>query len=252
MKGIHGLLLAVALGMAGALFNYVYLDRALRDTEMVGFVGVKEGMDVAVGERLTDEHLMEVRIPRRNVGNLTGVAYRYTAVGSVRGEPVSRPLAGGSLLLRQDLTTPRRDLQLGPDEAIIWVPIDTRSTVPSLIKPGDQVSFMVSTSRIGMPAPAGDFESEAMEPIPEFSRSSGPIETVGPFKVLSLGNRLGSSEVFKSARRPLVQENVIGILVELDNNGEMMPDARHLVDLLNATGNYPVGIMLHGRGDRSG
>ena len=252
MKGIHALLLAVALGVAGALFNWVYLDRALRETEMVGFVGIKEGMEVATGERLSDEHLMEVRIPRRSVGNLKDVAYPYTAVGSVRGEPVSRPLAGGSLLLRQDLTTPRRDLQLGPNEAIIWVPIDTRSTVPSLIKPGDQVSFLVATSRIGMPTPAGDFASEELEPVPEFSRSSAPIETVGPFTVLSLGNRLGSSEVFKSARRPLVQENVIGILVELDNKGEMMPHARHLVDLLNATGNYPAGIMLHGRDDGPG
>ncbi len=252
MKGIHAFLLAAVLGAAGAIFNYFYLASKLQHVDTVGFVGIKADSDVARGERLTDEHLEEVRIPERYVGNLEDVAVPYSAVGSVRGEPVSRPLVGGSLLLRQDLTTPTQDLKLGPNEAIIWVPIDTRSTVPSLIEPGDQVSFMVSTSRIGMPTPAAGFESEPPEPVPEFSRSSGPIETVGPFKVLSLGNRLGSSEVFKSAKLPLMQENVIGILVELDRNGEMMPDARHLVDLLNATGNYPVGIMLHGRGDKSG
>jgi hypothetical protein len=195
---------------------------------------------------------MEVRIPWENVGNLQDVAYKYSAIGSVRGERVSRNVPGGSLVLRQDLTTPRRELKLGSNEAIIWVPVDTRSTVPALIKPGDLVSFMVSTSRVGMPTPAQDPDSGQMEPVPQFSRASGAVVTVGPFKVLSMGNRLGSSEVFKSARRPLMQENVIGILVELDQKGEMMPDARHLVDLLEATGNSPVGIMLHGRGERSG
>lgn len=252
MKGIHGLILAIALGIVGALFNYFYLARRAPDVDMVGFVAVKDGMDVRLGEVLTDEHLMEVKIPERSVGNLKDVAYMWAAVDSVRGFRVSRPVLGGSLVLRQDLRTPPEELKLGENEGIIWVPVDTRSTVPSLIVPGDKVSFLISKSRVGMPTRADGMDSGGMEPIPEAPAPAGPIETVGPFTVLSLGNRLGSPDVLKSARKSVVQENVVGIRVELDERGELMPDAQHLISLLNATNNYPVGIMLHGRGERSG
>jgi len=215
-------------------------------------VGVEDGTNVRPGEVLTDEHLIEVRIPSRNVGNLKDVAYLWAAVDSVRGFRASRPVVGGSLVLRQDLRTPPEELKLGENEGIIWIPVDTRSTVPSLIVPGDKVSFLISKSRIGMPTRADEIELGGPEPFPEPPAPSGPIETVGPFTVLSLGNRLGSPGVLRAARRSAVQENVFGIRVELDNNGELMPDAQHLISLLNATNNYPVGIMLHGRGERSG
>lgn len=241
---------AIVLGVLGAVCNFLYLKSKVPDVETDGFVGIQSDAEVSRGERLTAEHLVEVDIPRRNVGNLRDVAVPYSAVQSVLGSRVWRPLPGGSLLLRQDLTTPPQELKLAANEAIIWIPIDSRSTVPSLIVPGDQVSFLISTSRLGMPTPAPDPESGSLEPIPESSATSGPIETVGPFTILSLGNRLGSPDVLKAARVPVVQENVVGIRVELDDKGDMMPDAQHLVELLNATGNYPVGVLLHGRGEK--
>lgn len=251
MKGLHGFLLAIALGIAGALLNYAYLASKLPDVETVGFVGIQSSAEVSRGERLSAEHLVEVGIPKANVGNLRDVAVLYSAVQSVLGSRVWRPLPGGTLLLNQDLTTPPQELKLAANEAIIWIPIDNRSTVPSLIVPGDQVSFLISTSRIGMPTRAPDPESGTLEPIPESPAASGPIETVGPFTILSLGNRLGSPDILKAARVPVVQENVVGIRVEIDNKGALMPDAQHLVELLNSTGNYPVGVLLHGRGEKS-
>ena len=35
MKGIHGLILAIGLGIAGALFNFAYLANRSRDVEKV-------------------------------------------------------------------------------------------------------------------------------------------------------------------------------------------------------------------------
>jgi hypothetical protein len=250
MKGIH-FVFAIVLGLLGALCNYFYLENKVPDVEVVGFVGIQSDAEVARGERLSPEHLMEVNIPRRNVGSLQDVAVPYSAVQSVLGSRVWRPLPGGTLLLRQDLTTPPQELKLAANEAIIWIPIDNRSTVPSLIVPGDQVSFLIATSRLGMPTRAPDPESGGLEPIPESSAASGAIKTVGPFTILSLGNRLGTPDVLKAARVPVVQENVVGIRVEIDDKGDLMPDAQHLVELLNATGNYPVGVLLHGRGEKA-
>ena len=251
MKGIY-FVSAIVLGLLGAVCNYVYLASKVPDVETVGFVGIQTDAEVARGERLTAEHLMKVSIPRQNVGSLQDVAVPYSAVQSVLGSRVWRPLPGGTLLLSQDLTTPPQELKLAKNEAIIWIPIDTRATVPSLIVPGDQVSFLIATSRLGMPTPAPAPETGGLEPIPESSAASGPIETVGPFTILSLGNRLGTPDVLKAARVPVVQENVVGIRVEFDDKGDLMPDAQHLVELLNATGNYPAGVLLHGRGEKSG
>jgi len=252
MKGIL-FISAIVLGVLGAVCNYFYLDSKVPDVETVGFVGIRSDAEVSRGERLAAEHLVEVPIPgRENWESLRDVAVPYSAVQSVLGSRVWRPLRGGTLLLSQDLTTPPQELKLARNEAIIWIPIDSRSTVPSLIVPGDQVSFMISTSRLGQPTLAPDPESGGLEPVPESSAPSGPIETVGPFTILALGNRLGSPDVLKATRVPVVQENVVGILVELDDKGDMMPDAQHLIELLNATGNYPVGVLLHGRGEKSG
>ena len=248
MKGIHGLILAIGLGIAGALFNYTYLASKLPETEMIGFVGIKPDVEVAPGEQLLEEHFVRVDVPRRYVGNLEDFLVPYSARKGAEGYRMWRPLPGGSLLLRQDLKTPPQELKLGPKEAITWIPVDTRSMVPSLINPGDQVSFLISTSRIGLPPPAEDEDlgSGSLEPV---AGSGGSIETIGPFTVLSVGSRLGSPDVFKSARLSRGQEHVVGILVELDDNGDPLPHVRKLMELLDATGKRPAGVLLHGRGE---
>ncbi len=211
---------------------------------MVGFVGIAADVDVGQGEPLLEEHLVRVNIPRQYVGNLEDVAVPYSARQSVVGSRVWRPLPGGSLLLDQDLKTPPQELKLDPNEAITWIPVDTRSMVPSLVNPGDQVSFWISTSRVGLPTPAEGFDPGGPDPLPE---PSGPIEPIGPFTVLSVGNRLASRDVSRAARVPQVQEHVIGIRVELDAAGNPMPHVQKLIELLDATGNRPVAVMLHGR-----
>ena len=253
MKGIHGLLLAIGLGIAGALFNYAYLANKLPDVESVSFVAISLDAEVAPGERLGEDCLVRVDVPQRHVGNLKDVAVFYSDRQTVIGSRVWRPLIGGSLLLRQDLKTPPQELKLSQEEGVIWIPVDTRSLVPSLIVPGDQVSFLISRSRVGAPTLAsGDEAGGAEQPFPDpMLQPTGPIETVGPFTVVSLGNRLGSADVLRSAKMPQVQENVVGIRVRFDDQGNLMPDVQRLIDLLDAINNRPVGIVLHGREKKS-
>ena len=63
-------------------------------------------------------------------------------------------IQGGRLLMKDDLKTPPPELKLEPGEEAMFVPIDTRSIVTSLIVPGDQVMFLVSKTVPGMPTPA--------------------------------------------------------------------------------------------------
>ena len=77
--------------------------------------------------------------------------------------------------------------------------------------------------------------------------SSSPIETVGPFTILALGNRLCSPEVMRASKgAQQLQENVLAIRVSSRAAGE--PErAERLWGLLQATNFREVGIKLHSR-----
>jgi len=253
MKSGYGFVLAVVLGLIGIALNYLYLSSKAGQVEMVAFIGIAPEAEVPAGARLKESDLVRVNIPRVWVGNLDKYAFRATAWASVIGEPVVRDKVGGSLLLYDDIKSPPPELKLGPREAVIWIPVDTKSLVPSLVTPGDKVSFIVSSARIALPTlAAGEAPSNPEQPIPApTTGNTGPMEVLGPFTVASVGNRLGRAEVFRAARMPRAQENVIGIRVTLDSAGNLPPEVAKLMQMLELTNYRPVGLMLHGRAEES-
>ena len=105
---------------------------------------MKPDVKIARGERLKAEDLVKLGIPKQAVGNLKEYAVLYDDLHTVEGAPVCRTLAEGSLLLQDDLRTPPQDLDLGKGEEAMGIPVDTRTFVPSLVSPGDLVSFIVA------------------------------------------------------------------------------------------------------------
>ncbi len=249
MKSGYGFVLAVILGLIGLAFNYLYLSSKAGQVEMVAFIGIAPDAEVPQGARLKESDLVRVNIPKLWVGNLEKYAFRDTAWASVIGERVVRDKQGGSLLLLDDIQAPPPELKLGPREGVTWIPVDTKSFVPSLVNPGDRISFLVSRGSFALPTPAGGAGADqASQPAPApGSAGEGPIEVLGPFTVVSVGNRLGRADVFRAARMPRSQENVIGIRVVLDSAGNPPPDVRKLRQLLEMTNYRPMGVILHGR-----
>jgi hypothetical protein len=144
------------------------------------------------------------------------------------------------------ISADKLDLEEGED--VWWIPVDTRAFVPSLVKPGDMVSFIVSrpvgpTLAVppGARRPPPDEEEDEADKKP-----AGPVETIGPFKVLALGNRLGDPEVMKAAKQPQVQENVLAIRVSNRVAGERQR-AEKLWGMLQATNFRQVGVTLHNK-----
>jgi hypothetical protein len=241
MKGIQGLIVAGVLGVAAALLNWAYLHSRSSDEERVTFVGIKAGRTVNRGEALHDDDLVPLRIPVRWVGNLKDFAVLYSEKQTVLGQPVWRTLAGECLLLAEDLRTPPQSLKLDEGESLMWIPV-TGAFVPSLVMPGDMVSFKVPRAAVPTPIRSG-----AEKPNPDDNSSaSDPVETIGKFKILALGNRLGSPEVMRAAKMPQLQENVLGIRVSDHVAGER-ENANRLWSLLQATNFRQVGIILHNR-----
>ena len=264
MKGIRGLILALVAGIVGALCNWIYLQNKARDVEKIGYVGIRPEVSMNRGDRLAEEQLEEVLIPKQSAGNMDAYFYRYSDLRSVVGMTVSRAQTGPMLLLRQDLRTAPPELKLTPSsspdssEVVMWVPIDNKTCVPALITPNeDLVSFIVSTAR-PTPAPAARSilekdaaadkaageKSPAAEPAAPPQPSASSPEVIGPFKVLAMGNRLASAEVTRAAKVSVTQENVMGVLAKLVN-GKLEPKAAKLWSLLEAGNFRQIGVLKH-------
>lgn len=207
MKNIYGLLLALGLGVAGGVFNWAYLRSEAQSMVMTSFIGLAK--DVERGHRLEDSDLVAVSIPKDSVGNLDEFGTRWSTRQSVIGESMSRYRTAGSLLVREDTKTPPPEIKLGEGEGLVWIPVDVRTFVASLVVPGDQVSFLVPSGPAAVKSIVDAGDSAANPPSP--AAPSEPFTTIGPFTVLSMGNRLGSTDVLKSAKTPQLQENVMGI-----------------------------------------
>jgi hypothetical protein len=258
MKGIQGLILALALGIAGALFNWAYLASRAKEVEMVDFVAVKPGATLNRGDTIREDQLARLSIPLLAVGNLRDFTVLYSARQTIIGRPVWRVKPGGSLLLTDDLRTPPPALEFGQnsgpdgDEVVMFVPV-TGSMVTSLMEPGDLVSFVVSTSHYNRPTPAvkpaePGKDPKPLRPVPVTDPTAPVTETeiIGPFKILSFGNRLGSSAVMAANRIAPAQENVLTLSVKLVD-GALEPKAQKLFNILHSTGSRQLEVILHPR-----
>lgn len=255
MSGIKGIVVALGLGLVAALCNYAYLASCSQDLEMVQFIGVRPDVTVNRGDRLQESQLQRVSIARANAGNLAQFAESYDSLKALIGCRVYRTLEGGSLLLRTDTKTPPPTLifneqtKSGVEEVAIGVPIDPARIVPSLIEPGDYVSFIAGKSRHAVAPsapPSGLEESVLVSPVsaPAEPLDARDIECIGPFRVLSLGTRLGSMEVARAARQTTVQENVMMVAVLIEN-GQFEAKALQLLSLVERGQSRPLGYVLH-------
>jgi len=247
MKNIYGLLLALGLGVAGGVFNWAYLRSEAQNMVMTRFIGLAS--DVERGHRLEESNLVAVPIPSDNVKNLDEFGIRYSALQSVLGQSISRYRKAGSLLVREDLETPPTEIKLGANEQVVWIPVDARTFVLSMVVPGDQVSFIV-------PSAPGAVKSivEGGDPAanpPQTAAASDAPTTLGPFTVISMGNRLGSPEVLKAAKIPQLQENLMGIKARVDENHKLQ-DAlvAKLLSVLYSTNYRPLGVLWKPQGSR--
>lgn len=248
MKGVPGLLIALGLGIAGVFCNWLYLAQKGLEIERVQFIVVDDGTKINAGDRFVRSHFRPISIPRNAVGDLEKGAPKWDELQTVVGTAATKSYGPGEIILRQDLRTPpETDIKklLAPDERVLWIPVDTRTFVPSLVNAGDQVSFVVPRLK---PAaqPAEEAGDNARPRVTEPS-----TEIVGPFRILALGNRLGSAEVLKAYGGAASQENIMAIAVKIVG-GELDERGQQISDLLRLTNFQQVQVLLHPSGEAKG
>lgn len=245
MSSKVALIVAAVLGVAGALVNFAYLHEKAGQFEKEFFIGIAPGVSIAPGDKFIEDKLVAVPVPMEAIGQLKDHAVLWKDRQTVVGMPALRAMSRGDLVMRTDMRTPPATMALREDERAIFIPVDTRTFVPALVNPGDMVSFYLSGG--GSPTPAappgeetGD-DSEQQSVLPAAKRRA---EVIGPFRILSLGNRLGSAEVHKASGISQLQENVISIAVKYQGD-ELEPRAVKLLAMLQGSGLRQAGVVLH-------
>ena len=239
MKGAPGLLIAIGLGIVGAFCNWLYLANKGKQLEMVDFIAIAEDVKINPGDKFNEAHFMTLSIPQNAVGNLDKVAVFWKDRATVVGEPATKSYSPGEILLqRQIRTPPEMDIKklLMADERLLWIPVDTRTFVPSLVNAGDLVSFIIPRTSMPTPVAEGDENAEKRPP--------SSTELIGPFRILALGNRLGSQEVQRAAGITASQENVMAVAVKIAG-GEFDEKGQKILDNLRTTNFQQVQVILH-------
>ncbi len=240
MKGVPGLLIALGLGIVGAFCNWMYLAQLGRDMQSVDFIGISENVKINAGDKFNEGHFMKISIPGTAVGNLDKAAYLWRDMPAVVGAAATKSYSPGEILLRQDVRTPpEMDIKrlLSPDERAVWIPVDTRTFVPALVNAGDQVSFII-------PRTGGAFPTPVVEGSGAPTAPTALTETIGPFRILALGNRLGSQEVLRAAGMSPSQENVMAVALKFEK-GEFDERGQKLLETLRLTNFQQVQVILH-------
>ncbi|MBI3860715.1 MAG: hypothetical protein HY290_02340 [Planctomycetia bacterium] len=238
MKGVPGLLIAVGLGVVGAFLNLAYLANKASEFEKVEFIAIAQRVNA--GDKFHEGHFKPVSIPRVNVGNLETMAVHWSDRNTVIGEPATKTYDENEILLQKQIRTPpEMDIKklLAADERVLWIPVDTRTFVASLVNAGDSVSFIVPRTTGSGPTPADGSEGGG-------ERAPSSTETVGPFRILALGNRLGSQEVLRASGVMPTQENVMAVAVKIAE-GEFEPKAQRVLEVMRLTNFQQVQVILH-------
>lgn len=235
MKGVTGLIIALTLAIAGGACNWMYIARQADRYERVSFVKV-DADQIRAGARFKREDFGKVDIPKNNLGNLETVAVKWIDLSTVLNRVASKNYVRDQILLQDDLTTPASgDLnkKIGPEERVMWLPVDPRGFNPQHVNPGDMVSFRVPKLLTGGPTPVVSEDDE-----PQID------EIVGPFRILALGNRKGDPQIAKAYGQRFGSENVLAISVKM-RGSSLDPRAQRILDVL-ATSNFKgVQVLLH-------
>jgi len=256
MNNWIGLLIALSLALVAGVLNWKYLEGITKDVEMVSFVSIKDNVTIEAGTRFAEEHLTSLEIPKRSVGSLYDSAVLYEDRHAVVSQTALQNFQGGQVVLHQDLRTAAKKINFDPaTEEVHFVPVGG-AFIDSLFNPDDMVNFSIAAPRKATlrnePPPqvkkkTTDEQWQESLNGAQVEIEQGPIEFFGPFRIVSIGGRLGSYEVNRATNRRASQAKTIGIAIK-KKNGQLESKGKALIDRIMAPGFRHAGVSLVQKG----
>src|SRR5262249_23074717 len=133
----------------------------------------------------------------------------------------TRDLKKGDMILWQDSTRPGWELSALPGEKALPISLDGLSSVPKLIRVGDQIGFLVSKEQQVVKADAKSAESRRPSEL--------DLDYIGPFRVLSVGERISRDNSDKNLSSRNGDERVITVAVKMGADGQIDARTRKLI-----------------------
>lgn len=194
-KTVATVVIPICLGVAAAILNLMAVRSA---TSTVDLTVVNA--DVKAGTPLTEDMLGRLTV--RADKDVFRSAVRYEDRGVLVGRPVARPLVAQEVVLLADIRlsgTFDVRANLRPGERSLTLTVKTTRIVPGL-RVGDEVDVVLS----GDPDPPAESGDPPRRPTPA-ARGGRTLGTVGPFRVVGLGERPeGTSGAYRVEDRQVV------------------------------------------------
>jgi hypothetical protein len=232
MKGLQGLAIAAAMGVVGAVCNWFYIAQRARDLEKVDFIFIKADSRVNAGDKFKLTQFKKVSIPKKHLGNLERVAVLWRDRQTVVGIIAHRSFTGDELLLRKDLARPpQKKLSelFGINEESLPVTVDVSTFIAANYNPNDYVYFYEPPGLRGGSDPAN---------VPDEDLRAGP------FRILAVGDRLGSRDVAKAAGLRESRGNILTVTLKKDKDGKPSEQSVKLRSLIKKSGGKGLSVSL--------
>ncbi|MBY0525257.1 MAG: hypothetical protein K2R98_17755 [Gemmataceae bacterium] len=223
------LAIPIGLGLVAAAINfYVMTDKPAPRA----FAVARE--DIRSGAPFKESSIGVMMVPGEVAGSFPRTAVPYAHRETIYGRPATRDLKRGDMILWQDSSQPGWELSAGAGEEALPISLDGLSTVPRLIRVGDQVGFLIAQTgaRTGK------------EPL--VKTGDPEVDYIGPFRVLSVGERISRDGDKKSDRAG--DDRIITVAMKLGPNNKIDETTRkYLVARVGERSGTLriVGLVLH-------
>lgn len=183
--------------------------------------------EVKAGDVFKESHFAKLMVSRELNDALPKTAVPYEHLETLYGRESTRDLKKGDMVLWQDSTRPGWELSAMPDEKALPISLDGLSSVPKLIRVGDQIGFLVAKEQQQVKtadAKAGDAKTGDRRRPDELD-----LDYIGPFRVLSVGERISRDNSEKNMSSRGGDERVITVAVKMGTDGQIDARTRKLI-----------------------
>jgi hypothetical protein len=227
MNPLVRLVAPLTLGVVAAIINWIVVEGR---TSATPYVRIRQ--EVRAGETIERGALGRVDLPG-DPGDLRATLIPYGDADVVIGTRAQRDLFPGDLLLWQDATRPDAAIPAEADERILPIDLGGVAVETSLLYPGSQLDFWIApppsfaTATAGAAATGDEMELQvAVDP------EKADYRLIGPFRILSVGNRFVQGPTGDDRRQSGSRgnERVISVAVKVQPDGRYDASSQQLLD----------------------
>jgi hypothetical protein len=236
MKTWLRLVIPVGLGLAAVWLNTTVMNSKLQPQT---FIVVTDNLEAGDSFRPSS---IGPRSFSGKVADLLESAVPWEDRAVILGREVPRPLRSGDLVLWRDATPPARELTPDEGEASLPISLGDIDIVPNLLLVGEEIGFYVNGSVLNSSLPINYEDPEKFSVglnLPGIPSASDP-HYIGPFRILSVGQRLTRTSEESSNR----DSQIITIAIPEGDASEGHENTRILLKA-RATNGGVMAIVLH-------